>query len=306
MILDACRENPFVKSMRRTVAARSVGRGLGRIEPSTGNTLIAFATKPNAIAEDGKGPNSPFTAALVKHLLTPGLDLRIALGRVRDDVLASTVSKQEPYVTGSLGGGVVSIAGAAPWAAVTVPAPQLSEVERTWAAVKDTTSISALAAFRRQYGAANPIYDRLAEGRIEDLKKRALTVQPRPPPVSPAPLSKPSERAAVEDCDRSHSTFDSRLSYSGVFTGVLEDAQGKAEVQIKVVRNGDAVQGSYWRAGLCGRLSGEVVGNRLIFNWSWGGASGRGVASQTGTRLVGTSGFDDAMQGGGAFVLLRR
>ena len=121
VILDACRENPFAKSMKRTVAGRSVGRGLGRIDPSTGDALIAFATKPNAIAEDGKGPNSPFTAALVKHLLTPGLDLRIALGRVRDEVRANTVSSQEPYVTGSLGGSIVSIAGPL---TPTVSAPQ--------------------------------------------------------------------------------------------------------------------------------------------------------------------------------------
>ena len=72
VILDACRENPFVKGMKRTVAGRDVGRGLGRFEPPVGNTLIAFATKPNAIALDGKGPNSPFTAALVKHLATLG------------------------------------------------------------------------------------------------------------------------------------------------------------------------------------------------------------------------------------------
>ena len=83
VLLDACRENPFLKSMKRTVATRTVGRGLGRVEPAATNTLIAFATKPNAVAEDGTGPNSPFTAALVKHLLTPGLDLRIALGKVR-------------------------------------------------------------------------------------------------------------------------------------------------------------------------------------------------------------------------------
>ena len=69
------------------------GRGLGRIEPSAANTLIAFATRPNAIAKDGKGPNSPFTTALVKHLITPGLDLRIALGRVRDEVLAGTATR---------------------------------------------------------------------------------------------------------------------------------------------------------------------------------------------------------------------
>jgi hypothetical protein len=111
VILDACRENPFVKSMRRTVAARSVGRGLARVEPSTSNTLIAYATRPNAVAEDGAGPNSPFTAALVNHLLRPGLDLRIALGRVRDEVLASTADKQEPYVTGSVGGDIVSLIG---------------------------------------------------------------------------------------------------------------------------------------------------------------------------------------------------
>ena len=135
VILDACRENPFVGSMKRTVATRSVGRGLGRVEPATPNTLIAFATKPNAIAEDGKGPNSPFTAALVKHLLRPGLDLRIALGNVRDEVLASTGRRQEPYVTSSLGGGVVSIvpgaSGSAPIVAV-----RPSEAAEAWAAVK--------------------------------------------------------------------------------------------------------------------------------------------------------------------------
>jgi len=109
VILDSCRENPFVKSMKRSAATRSVGRGLGRIEPTTTNTLIAFATKPNAVAEDGKGPNSPFTTALVKHLLVPGLDLRIALGHVRDDVLQTTGHKQEPYVTSSLGGGTIAL-----------------------------------------------------------------------------------------------------------------------------------------------------------------------------------------------------
>ena len=90
VLLDACRENPFLKSMKRTVATRSVSRGLARVEPTAANTLIAFATKSNAVAEDGEGPHSPFTGALVKHLLTPGLDLRLALGKVRDEVMAST------------------------------------------------------------------------------------------------------------------------------------------------------------------------------------------------------------------------
>ena len=58
---------------------------------------------------DGDGKNSPFTAALIKYLAMPGLDLRIAFGRVRDDVMKATSNKQEPFVYGSLGGDVVSL-----------------------------------------------------------------------------------------------------------------------------------------------------------------------------------------------------
>src|SRR5262245_1931513 len=123
VLLDACRDNPFVKSMRLTAATRSVTRGLGRIDAGGANTLIAFATEPNAVAEDGTGRNSPFTAALVKHLATPGLDLRIALGNVRDEVVAITAAKQKPYVTSSLGGGVISLAPADPKPAIVAPPP---------------------------------------------------------------------------------------------------------------------------------------------------------------------------------------
>jgi uncharacterized caspase-like protein len=70
----------------------------------TSDTLIAFAAKHGSIASDGTGTNGPFTLALIKHLTTPGLDLRLALGRVRDEVLKSTNNKQEPFVYGSLGG----------------------------------------------------------------------------------------------------------------------------------------------------------------------------------------------------------
>jgi uncharacterized caspase-like protein len=110
VILDACRNNPFLPNMRRTSATRSVERGLGRIEPAASNTLVAFAAKSGSVAEDGAGPNSPYTAALLKHIALPGLDLRIAMGRVRDEVLAATGNRQEPYISGSLGGTTVTLA----------------------------------------------------------------------------------------------------------------------------------------------------------------------------------------------------
>ncbi|MBR0845309.1 caspase family protein, partial [Bradyrhizobium liaoningense] len=104
VILDACRDNPFAKTMKRTVASRAVGRGLAKVEPTSPNTMIAFAAKAGSTASDGDAKNSPFATALVERLPMPGLDLRKAFGFVRDDVLKTTGYKQEPYVYGSLGG----------------------------------------------------------------------------------------------------------------------------------------------------------------------------------------------------------
>jgi hypothetical protein len=127
VILDACRDNPFNRTMRRSVATRALGRGLVGIEPSKPNTLIAFAAKAGSTADDGVGPNSPFTSALLKHLTTPGLDLRQVFGRVRDDVMKATDDRQEPFVYGSLGGATVSLV---PGPTKTMdPAPALQDPE---------------------------------------------------------------------------------------------------------------------------------------------------------------------------------
>ena len=104
IILDACRDNPFSKSMKRTVASRAIGRGLAKVDPGSPNTLVAFAAKAGSTASDGDGKNSPFTAALVKYLPKPGLDLRKAFGFARDEVLKTTGNRQEPFIYGSLGG----------------------------------------------------------------------------------------------------------------------------------------------------------------------------------------------------------
>lgn len=110
VILDACRDNPFLPAMARTLASRSVGRGLAKIETPGSDTLVAYAAKAGSIAADGRGANSPFTLALLKHLTTPGLDVRLAFGRIRDEVLAATSRQQEPFVYGALGGATVTLA----------------------------------------------------------------------------------------------------------------------------------------------------------------------------------------------------
>jgi uncharacterized caspase-like protein len=132
VILDACRDNPFAKNMKRTIASRAIGRGLAKVEPSSPNTMIAFAAKAGSTASDGDSKNSPFATALVNHLTKPGLDLRKALGFVRDDVLKATNNAQEPFVYGSLGGNDVSLVPAAPATAPLAPTDNDAAMQRNY------------------------------------------------------------------------------------------------------------------------------------------------------------------------------
>ena len=127
VILDACRDNPFARTMKRTVGQRTIGRGLAKVEPAGPNTMIAFAAKAGFTAFDGNGKYSPFATALAEHLTKPGLDLRKAFGFVRDDVLKATNNKQEPFIYGSLGGDDIALVPAPALAAPVSPAPDPSE-----------------------------------------------------------------------------------------------------------------------------------------------------------------------------------
>lgn len=101
VLLDACRDNPFSSIMKKTTANRSIGRGLSRVEAADG-TVISFSAKEGSVALDGNGDHSPFTAALLKHMADPGLEIQFLMRTVRDDVRAATKGEQEPYISASL------------------------------------------------------------------------------------------------------------------------------------------------------------------------------------------------------------
>ena len=179
VILDACRDNPFAKTMKRSVASRSLGRGLARVEPSISETLIAFSAKAGSVALDGDGANSPFTTALLQHLATPGLDIRLAFGRVRDTVIELTGRKQEPFVYGSLGGEQISLLDAPiETPPLSKTPPQIAEAAQAWAATKDTESEAVLTAFIRRYEGS--YYADLARARLDELKHKAAKAEAAP------------------------------------------------------------------------------------------------------------------------------
>ena len=114
ILLDACRDNPFAARLQRSVSTRAAPKGgLGKIDDVSADTLVAYAAKEGSVSYDGAGSNSPFAAALVKHIAEPGLDIRIALGRVRDEVLRTTAGRQEPFIYGSLGGSIIPVGAVA-------------------------------------------------------------------------------------------------------------------------------------------------------------------------------------------------
>src|SRR6202166_379 len=104
IILDACRENPFLHAEGAMATRRVSFKVLVPVEPTGTNTLVAYAAKAGSVSFDGAGMNSPFATALVKYIAEPGLDIRTALGKVRDEVLAATGNQQEPSIYGLLEG----------------------------------------------------------------------------------------------------------------------------------------------------------------------------------------------------------
>jgi hypothetical protein len=99
VILDTWRDYSFNVS---TVRATALGAATTVFEPSVDNTLVAFAAKTASAADAGRAANSPFTAALVKHLAEPGLDVRTAMDQVRRELLKETGYIQGLRVSGSL------------------------------------------------------------------------------------------------------------------------------------------------------------------------------------------------------------
>jgi len=90
VILDACRNNPFVE-------AGQAPPGLARSNGGAG-LLIAYATDPGNVAYDGTGANSVFTKAIIDNIGTKGLEARIMFGRVRQQVILDTRGAQIPWV----------------------------------------------------------------------------------------------------------------------------------------------------------------------------------------------------------------
>ena len=191
VILDACRNNPLAEELARSLGlSREVAasRGLAQVE-STGEMLIAYATAPDDVAADGTGDHSPYTAALLEHIETPGLSVQELFTEVTGEVKRRTGGKQQPWTNSSLSKVIrlVPVSDSGP----TVPPDDTSPADETnetasgrlaaerlaaereyWRTVKDSQDPADLRAYLEQYREGT--YRALAQNRLRDLVERRL------------------------------------------------------------------------------------------------------------------------------------
>lgn len=112
VVLDACRNNPMAADGPAGLSV-STGRGLARIKdaepaPAPAATvqarglMVAYSTSPNAVAVDGTGTLSPFTAAFVKAVGTSGYSVQRVMSDVTKAVGEETDWTQTPWMKSSL------------------------------------------------------------------------------------------------------------------------------------------------------------------------------------------------------------
>ncbi len=184
VILDACRNNPF--KLASDGKKRSVGRGLARVEPDA-NELIAYAAKEGTVAADGEGANSPFAAALVKHLAEPGLEINFLFRRVRDDVVAATGKVQEPFTYGTLGAEEMYLNPPAVGGKVEDGKPTASPVAdpaaAAWSIAENSNSRDMLEAIIRRF--PDTIYADFAQAKLKAMEREVAVVVPAEPAPEP-------------------------------------------------------------------------------------------------------------------------
>jgi uncharacterized caspase-like protein len=116
LVLDACRNQPYPVTLVAANGARSVAGWLApglRADPQPAGTLIAFATAPGAVAQDGPADgHSVYTRHLASALDDAGVPVESLFKRVRTAVARETANKQMPWETSSLVGEFCLVPGA--------------------------------------------------------------------------------------------------------------------------------------------------------------------------------------------------
>ncbi len=205
IILDACRNNPFVKTRSTS------GGGLAQIDAPVG-ALVAYATAPGSVASDGAGANGLYTEHLVRAINQKGLPIEEVFKQVRANVRRDSQGKQIPWENTALEGqfyffppeSVSGVQQANPHANVPAGAAVLEAggaEQGAWELARVGTLADA-ERFLQRYPSGRHAQDartRLAALRAQVEVVAAPAGMPPRPPAMPAPLASPAVMSAAAD-----------------------------------------------------------------------------------------------------------
>src|SRR5258708_6941131 len=154
-------------------------------------TLIAFATGDNRTADDNIAEaNGLYTKFLIPALLTPGLQLREAFQKTKEDVYAASRTLQNPSIYENVIGAYYLVAP--PAVPVTVVAPNSFDLalraELTlWEAVRDSRSTAAFNDYLGRYPQGQ--FTQVARARLDELRSPPpqVTQSPSQSQLTPGP-----------------------------------------------------------------------------------------------------------------------
>ena len=216
VLLDACRDNPLHQRWSGGSArGLMLGEGAGLSQtPGPIGTLVFFATQPDATADDGEGDHSPFTASLLDHIDTPGLEIADLVREVRRDVAAATDNAQVPWDQSSLtdrfffapptdGNGSATVEPPEPGEAVR-PGSSAADVV-FWESIRDSDHVGDYEAYLERF--PDGTFATLARMRIDRL---ADVGDAAPEETDVANLASPAdvESADVESADGDTAAVD--------------------------------------------------------------------------------------------------
>jgi formylglycine-generating enzyme required for sulfatase activity len=191
VFIDACREDPF-KAVTRNLR-RSTSFAEPEMEPPGVGMLVAWSAGNGELAADGEGRNSPFTAALLEHIATPGVDIRQVLGMVRDSMEKSRT--EQVSVTSDRIRGQFVLVEAKPEPAPTeapdivIQTPPPPDELIVWQGIQNSTEASDFELFLQDFPQGR--FARFARTRLERLQQQVAlerTAAPQPPAeAAPAP-----------------------------------------------------------------------------------------------------------------------
>ncbi|MDW3203898.1 MAG: caspase family protein [Alphaproteobacteria bacterium] len=174
VVLDACRDNPFPS------LSRSGSRGLAKVDAPYG-TLLAYSTAPGDVAADGAGRNSPYTAALIKALMIPGLPVEQVFKRVRVEVMERTGKQQVPWESSSLTGDFFftperpAVTEAAPAAPVSAEDSNADAEIEFWRSIATSNDLALFETYLAQY--PDGLFAGIARQRIDSLTAARETLE---------------------------------------------------------------------------------------------------------------------------------